>query len=101
MILAKTLYLILLTNYYLTPMEAATMTCLAVEESGLNTKAIHHNTNRTVDYGLYQINSVHIGTLVTSSRDLLNTHKNIKVAVRIYRRDGIQAWSTAKRCGGK
>lgn len=36
---------------------------IAVTESSLNPEAVNHNTNNTVDLGLMQINSCHLGTL--------------------------------------
>ncbi len=102
MITATTLYLILLTNFNLQPTEAATMTCIAIAESNLDNKAVHYNeSNDTFDYGLFQINGVHIGTLVQSSNDLMRTNQNIRVAVKIYKRDGFTAWATYKKCRGR
>ena len=101
MITATTLYLMLLTNYNLQPTEAATLTCIAIAESNLNTQAVHYNeSNDTFDYGLFQINQVHIGTLTHSSNDLMGVNQNIRIAVKIYLRDGFEAWSTYKKCGG-
>ncbi len=101
MITATTLYLMLLTNFNLQPTEAATMTCIAVAESNLNSRAVHYNeSDGTFDYGLFQINQIHIGTLVHSSNDLMNTNQNIRIAVKIYKRDGFTVWATYRKCKG-
>ena len=101
MITATSLYLLLVTNFNLAATDAATMTCIAIAESNLKTDAVHYNkSNNTFDYGLFQINDVHIGTLIHSGHALMNVNQNIKVAVKIYHRDGFEAWSTYKKCRG-
>lgn len=40
---------------------APIMVGIASHESGLNPFAVHHNPNGTTDYGLVQVNSIHLG----------------------------------------
>lgn len=63
---------------------------IAKAESGMNTKAYNVNTNKTVDIGLFQINSVH-GYDV---QKLFDVDYNIQCAYEIYQRQGITAWSS-------
>jgi len=51
------------------------------------------NSNGSVDYGLFQVNSVH-RNLVNSLNDLYDPATNISVAYQIYRGGGWKAWST-------
>jgi soluble lytic murein transglycosylase-like protein len=56
---------------------------IARVESQNNPHAIHRNKNGTVDYGMMQINSVHLRELKRQGikkRDLMNACKNISVA---------------------
>lgn len=66
------------------------MAAIALAESGGNPSAEGHNTNGTVDRGLWQINSVH-GSLSTT-----NVESNAKAAVQIAKREGLGAWVTYK-----
>ena len=50
------------------------------------------NKNGSVDYGLFQINSVH----GYSKEDLMDPEFNIKVAYKIYKSQGLKAWSVYK-----
>jgi len=55
--------------------EPELLQAIAIIESGLNTKATNTNTNGSRDYGLMQINSVHLTTLKQfniTTRSLLN-----------------------------
>ena len=65
------------------------MIAIAHAESGMNAKAINHNRNGSVDCGLFQVNSIH----GVSCQDLFDVDTNLKVAKKIYDKQGLQAWS--------
>jgi hypothetical protein len=67
------------------PKAAPTAAAVALAESGGNASATNHNTNGSVDKGLFQINSIH-GQL--SSYDLT---RNVRAAVKIS--NGGRDWS--------
>lgn len=61
---------------------------IAVVESQNNPHAINHNKNGTVDYGILQINSIHLKELKkygVHRADLLNKCTNIYTGARILR----------------
>ncbi|MBN3828235.1 lytic transglycosylase domain-containing protein [Burkholderia sp. Ac-20384] len=56
---------------------------IAWQESHGNATAVHRNTNGSTDYGIMQINSVHLPTLArygVSQQDLMNPCSSIYVA---------------------
>jgi hypothetical protein len=55
------------------------------------------NSDGSVDYGLWQINSVHANDSVIKKigwENRLNPEANAKMAVFIYQQQGLTAWST-------
>lgn len=74
--------------------EALTAAAIALAESGGNEKATHTNTNGTVDYGAWQINSVHKDILARG--DKFNLKDNAKMAYAVYKSQGFKAWVTYK-----
>jgi hypothetical protein len=70
--------------------EAAYAAAIALAESKGNPNAEGHNTNGTVDRGLWQINSVH-GKLSTT-----DVAANAKAAVQIAKESGFGPWVTYK-----
>jgi len=70
--------------------ELATATAVALAESGGETTATNRNTNGSVDYGLWQINTVH-GSLL-SQGDKFNPADNAKMAYTVWSRAG-NKWS--------
>ena len=70
--------------------EAPTAAAIALAESGGHANAEGHNTNGTIDRGLWQINSVH-GALSTT-----NVAANVKAAVQIHKESGWSPWTTFK-----
>jgi hypothetical protein len=70
--------------------ELATATAVALAESGGETTATNRNTNGSVDYGLWQINTVH-GSLL-SQGDKFNPDDNAKMAYTVWSRAG-NKWS--------
>lgn len=74
--------------------DIVTATAIALAESGGNPSATHLNSNGTIDYGLWQINSVH-GSLL-SSGDWRVPADNARMAHTIYAQAGnkFTPWST-------
>lgn len=70
--------------------EAPLAASVALAESGGNPRAENHNTNGSVDRGLFQINSVH-GSLSTT-----NVAANVAAAVKINKESGWSPWVTYK-----
>lgn len=64
------------------PDQIATATAVALAESGGDTNATNKNSNGSVDYGLWQINTVH-GSLLNQG-DKFNPLDNAKMALRVY-----------------
>ncbi|WP_254367158.1 lytic transglycosylase domain-containing protein [Paraburkholderia sp. NMBU_R16] len=56
---------------------------IAWQESHANANAIHRNANGSIDYGMMQINSIHLTTLArygVSAGDLMNPCKSVYIA---------------------
>ena len=68
------------------PAELLTATAVALAESGGETTATNKNTNGSIDYGLWQINTVH-GSLLTQG-DKFNPLDNAKMALTVWRGAG-------------
>ena len=66
------------------------MAAIAMAESGGNPLAHHVDSNGSVDYGLWQINTIHHYAV----QDMLNPQQNAKEAVSIFNSAGPHAWST-------
>jgi len=63
-------------------------------ESGFKHDAININSNGTVDFGCFQINSIHLKNIDTTNINLLNCKDNIDIAYKIYTQwKGFKAWS--------
>ena len=90
----------LLLGYDFTPQEAGKMVCIAKAESGLNETKVNSvlNRNGTVDYGLFQINSIWLDECGVEPRDLLDAYVNIACASNIFKQRGFYAWSTWRKC---
>jgi hypothetical protein len=55
----------------------------------------HHNTDGTLDWGYFQINTVHLKRPGLNLRDLLDCKANINFAYQLYIEEhGFTAWST-------
>lgn len=57
-------------------------------------EAYHYNTDGSLDWGYFQINSVHLTRRGVNLRDLLDCKANIDFAYQLYREEGFQPWST-------
>lgn len=54
----------------------------------------HYNSNGTLDWGYFQINTVHLKRPGVNLRDLLDCKSNIDFAYQLYTERGFQPWST-------
>lgn len=71
------------------PSVIPTMVAIALAESSGNPDATHTNSNGSIDYGLWQINSVH-----NIGGNLLDPATNAQAAKTVYDQQGLKAWST-------
>lgn len=72
-----------------------TMVCTAKYESSFYEGATNRNRNGTTDRGLFQINSIHVGSMrgcPSTSSALMNAEANVRCAYAIYRAQGLNAW---------
>ena len=54
----------------------------------------HYNNDGTLDWGYFQINTVHLKRAGVNLRDLLDCKANIDFAHQLYTERGFQPWST-------
>jgi hypothetical protein len=54
----------------------------------------HYNTDGTLDWGYFQINTVHLKRAGVNLRDLLDCKANIDFAYQLYRERGFEPWTT-------
>ena len=54
----------------------------------------HYNSDGTLDWGYFQINTVHLTRPGLNLRDLLDCRANIDLAYQFYQERGFQPWST-------
>jgi hypothetical protein len=54
----------------------------------------HYNSDGTLDWGYFQINTVHLKRVGLNLRDLLDCRANIDFAYQLYQERGFQPWST-------
>jgi hypothetical protein len=57
-------------------------------------ETFHYNSDGTLDWGYFQINTVHLTRPGLNLRDLLDCRANIDFAYQLYRERGFQPWST-------
>jgi hypothetical protein len=74
--------------------QVAIMTAIALAESSGRTDATNHNSNGSVDHGLWQINDVNSSIL--RSGNWANPADNARMAFQIYQQQGYRAWSVFK-----
>jgi len=68
-----------------------------VENPGGECEIYHHNPDGTLDWGYFQINTVHLKRPGVNLRDLLDCKKNIDFAYLLYRERGdFTAWAAYK-----
>lgn len=80
--------------------DANLMVCIAKHESNYRADAINtkRNRNHTVDRGLFQINDVNVTMCNVDKQELFDAVKNTQCAVKIYNKQGLEAWSTYRIC---
>ncbi|MDB4935233.1 MAG: hypothetical protein JWP87_2205 [Labilithrix sp.] len=81
------------------------MVCTAKYESSFYERATNSNTNGSIDRGLFQINSIHVGTPgCPSAAGLFDAAQNTHCALKVYQSQGINAWYGYQHhraeCGG-
>jgi hypothetical protein len=57
-----------------------------------NCEVYHYNSNGTLDWGFFQINSVHLTRRGLNLRDLLDCKANIDFAYQLFREEGFEPW---------
>lgn len=66
----------------------------AAENLKGNCEAYHYNSDGSLDWGYFQINSIHISRRGVNLRDLLDCKANIDFAYQLYSEEGFRPWST-------
>jgi hypothetical protein len=56
----------------------------------------HYNSDGTIDWGYFQINTVHLKRAGVNLRDLLDCKANIDFAYQLYTEKGFEPWTTYK-----
>ena len=74
-----------------------TITKIILAESGGNPNAIHYNKNGTKDYGLFQVNSIHLKEAKQMSLNLLDPDDNAVFAIYLIRHNGLRDWKASMR----
>lgn len=64
------------------------------ENASGDCEVYHYNTDGTLDWGYFQINTVHLERPGLNLRDLLSCKANIDFAYQLYLERGFQPWST-------
>jgi len=54
----------------------------------------HYNSDGTLDWGYFQINTVHLKRAGVNLRDLLDCQANIDFAYQLYKERGFEPWTT-------
>ena len=70
-----------------------TMVCIAKLESGLNPSALNYNHNKSVDVGLFQINSSWFKKCDTNLAALYDEKENSRCALTVLKHQGFPAWT--------
>ena len=76
---------------------AACRTALAVQRAENPRGACevyHYNSDGTLDWGYFQINTVHLKRAGVNLRDLLDCRANIDFAYKLYTERGFEPWTT-------
>lgn len=77
----------------ITPWQADVLLAIAKAESGVREDAININTNRTIDRGVFQINSIHKDI---SNKDAFDWKKNTQYAIKMMKTQGFTPWVAYK-----
>lgn len=83
------------------PKESKNALRVARCESGLDPDAIAYEKNGSISRGIFQINSVHEGTLYrkNETQKLFDPNFNIQIAYKLWKQQGWRPWSCAKKLG--
>lgn len=73
-------------------MDCKTALAVAQAESGFNPEAMNLNGGKSLDYGIFQINSVHWKKDGCALKDLVDPYKNVDCAYQIWSRQGWEPW---------
>lgn len=73
--------------------QARILLAIGKAESGLREDAVGVNTNRTIDRGVFQINSIHKDI---SNKDAFDWKKNTDYAIKMMKRQGFNPWVAYK-----
>jgi C-type lysozyme/alpha-lactalbumin family len=73
------------------------LVCTAKYESSFFEGATNANNNGSIDRGLFQVNSIHLGSFSdcpakNAAKELFSAEANVKCAAAIYRAQGLNAW---------
>lgn len=72
-----------------------TMIRVAKCESGYRPEAVNVNTNKTIDRGVFQINSIHKDL---TNAQAYNFESNIEYAWSMYLKQGLTPWNSSYKC---
>ena len=72
--------------------QCQTALAIAKAESDMKEDAINVNTNRTIDIGIFQVNSVHFKKEGCSPKELLDQYKNVDCSYTIWKSSGWFPW---------
>ncbi len=72
--------------------ECKTAIAIARAESGMREEAVGINTNKTIDVGIFQINTVHFKKEGCALKDLVDAYKNVDCAYQIWEDQGWTPW---------
>lgn len=61
-------------------------------ESGYNVRAVNYNTNKTIDRGAFQINSIHLKTAKKLGYDLSTVQGQFEYAKYLTIKEGYRPW---------
>jgi hypothetical protein len=75
-----------------------TMIRISFCESGHRENAVNVNVNKTIDRGIFQLNSIHKGI---SNKDAFDFVKNIDYAWKMQTAQGFSPWNSSKHCWNK
>lgn len=84
----------LLLKHGFHPKYVPVMYCIANLESSLNPSATNYNTNKTIDIGLFQINTIWLKKCGTSLNQLYEIDVNTRCALTVLKNQGLTAWVT-------
>ena len=85
-------------QYQIAPSVLKLLPKIALCESDGSTTATHYNKNGTIDYGYFQINSVHKGAMKEMGLDYYNATDSIVYALHLASTEGVDPWYSSKKC---